>query len=159
MKCNIDGASKGNPGIAVYGGVIRDEDGYTKTIFHSHLGKATNNMAELMALEKCLEILRDSSRHNIMIEVDSEYIIRSVKKICNGSDWRLLQVYQHIQSHLRTMRTFSLFMFAKQPIGWRIFWQMKGYSVPKVIKNMTRWKPPQGRLREECHKQETLDRE
>jgi len=26
-------------------------------IFHCHLGKATNNMAELMALEQCLELL------------------------------------------------------------------------------------------------------
>eukprot|EP00253_Pinus_taeda_P003217 PITA_03217 len=43
MKCNIDGASKGNPGMAGYGGVIRDQKGFIKTIFHSHLGKATNN--------------------------------------------------------------------------------------------------------------------
>jgi len=28
MKYNIDGASKGNPGIASYGGVLRDEKGF-----------------------------------------------------------------------------------------------------------------------------------
>ena len=54
LKCNIDGASKGNPGIAGYGGVLRDEEGIIIFIFHYHLGKATNNMAELMALEQCL---------------------------------------------------------------------------------------------------------
>eukprot|EP00253_Pinus_taeda_P003909 PITA_03909 len=114
MKCNIDGASKGNPGMAGYGGVIRYEQGFIKAIFHSHLGKATNNMANLMALEQCLEILRDSNLHNTIIEADSELIINLIKKICNGltSDkvskhWRLLQVYQLIQSHLHTMRTLS----------------------------------------------------
>ena len=85
MKCNIDGASKGNPGMAGYGGVIRAEKGFIKAIFHSHLGKATNNMVELMALEQCLEILMDSNLHNTIIESDSELIINSVKKICNGS--------------------------------------------------------------------------
>ena len=59
MKCSIDGALKGNPGIVGCGGVIRDDQGLIKTIFHSHLGKATNNMAELMALEQCLGILKD----------------------------------------------------------------------------------------------------
>ena len=97
MKFNIVGASKGNPGMAGYGRVIRDEQRHIKVIFHSHLGKATNNMAELMALEKCLEILIESNLHDTIIEVDSELIINSVKKISNGitpervsKHWRLL---------------------------------------------------------------------
>ena len=55
MKCNIDGASKGNPDMASYGGVIRDEKGCIQCIFHCNLGRATNNMAKLMALEQCLD--------------------------------------------------------------------------------------------------------
>jgi len=43
MKCNIDGTSEGNPGMVGYGGVIRYEKGCIKTIFHSHLWKATDN--------------------------------------------------------------------------------------------------------------------
>ena len=70
LKVNIDGASKGNLGLAGNGGVIRDEHGRIKEIFHGHLGKATNNMVELMALEQCLEIFVDSSSHNVIIEVD-----------------------------------------------------------------------------------------
>lgn len=34
-----------------YGRVIRDENGCIEIINHSNLGKATNNMVELMALE------------------------------------------------------------------------------------------------------------
>jgi len=57
LKYNIDGASKGNPGKAGFRGVLKDDTGSIISLFHGHLGKATNNMAELMALEQCLEFL------------------------------------------------------------------------------------------------------
>jgi len=97
LKFNIDEASKGNLGGTSYDGVIRDEQGYIKFIFHSHLGKATNNMVELMALDQCLEMLINSDLHNAIIEADFELIINSFKKIENGTTpekvskhWRLL---------------------------------------------------------------------
>lgn len=49
---------------------MRDEEGNIKVIFHSHLGKATDNMAELMAMEQCLEILIEHDTHNVIIEAD-----------------------------------------------------------------------------------------
>lgn len=52
MKLNIDEASKGNPGDAGYGGAIRNVEGSIQVIFHSHLGRATNNMVDLMAIEQ-----------------------------------------------------------------------------------------------------------
>lgn len=76
-------------------------------IFHGHLGKATNNMAELMALEQCLEILVNSSSHNVIIEANLELIIKAAKKISNDTSpdkvskhWKLLQVFYRIYSHL-----------------------------------------------------------
>ena len=96
-KINIDRAFKGNPGMAGFGGVIRDEQGCIKDIFHSHLGTTTNNMAELMALEQCLEILMEANLHNTIIESDSELVINVAKKMCNrtacgkvSKHWRLL---------------------------------------------------------------------
>jgi len=71
-------------------------------------------MAELMALEKCLETLMESNLHNAIIEADFELVINVTKKMCNGmtlgkvlKHWRLLQVFQCIHSHLRTLRTAS----------------------------------------------------
>lgn len=51
LKYNIYGASKGNPSTAGFRGVLRDEIGKILSIFHCHLGRAINNMAELMAME------------------------------------------------------------------------------------------------------------
>lgn len=58
LKYNIDGASKDNSGMVGFGGVLRNEHGSIISLFHCHLGKATNNIAELMALEQCLELLK-----------------------------------------------------------------------------------------------------
>lgn len=71
-------------------------------------------MAELMALEKCLEILVDSNSHNVIIEADPELIIRAANKICNGTSpdkvskhWRLSQVFHRIYTHLQTLKIVS----------------------------------------------------
>eukprot|EP00253_Pinus_taeda_P029870 PITA_29870 len=84
-------------GVADFGGAIRDHQGKTKYIFHGHLGKGTNNMAELLALEQCLEILVEANLQNAIIEADLELIIRAAKKIHNGNlpdkvskHWKLL---------------------------------------------------------------------
>lgn len=69
-------------------------------------------MAKLIALEQCLEILVNSSSHNVIIEADSELLIRAAKKISNGTSpdkvskhWKLFQVFYHIYSHLQTLKT------------------------------------------------------
>jgi len=90
--------------------VLRDEDGKIIFTFHYHLGQATNNMVELMALEQCLELLKLNHRSNVIIEADSEISINVVKKINYGivpesvsKHWRLIQVYQRIQKHLLSL--------------------------------------------------------
>lgn len=115
LKFNIDGASKGNPGEAGYGGVLRDDEGNIQVIIHSYLGKAANNMIEFMAMETCLEILLRYNIQNVTIEVDSELVINSAKRINVGATpekisehWKLLQIYQRIQVHLRMFRTLAL---------------------------------------------------
>lgn len=86
LKYNIDGAPKDNPGIAGYGGVLRDENGGLLFIFHCHLGRATNNMEELMALEQYLEFLKQDNLQNVIFKADSELNINSVKRNSYGTE-------------------------------------------------------------------------
>lgn len=71
-------------------------------------------MAELMALEQCLDFLKQDNLQNIIIESDSKLIINLIKRICCGikpekvsSHWRLIQVFQRIQIHLLDLHTVS----------------------------------------------------
>lgn len=81
MKFNIDGASNGNLGSIGYEGVLRDEHGGVLFIFYCHLGKSTNNMAELMAMVQWLDYLKQDNQKNVIVEAHSELIIESVKRI------------------------------------------------------------------------------
>jgi len=81
LKLNIDGSSKGNPGTTGHSEVLRDERGNILFIFYGHLGRATNNMAEVLAMEHCLEFLIQDNRHNVIVEVNSKLIISLVKRI------------------------------------------------------------------------------
>jgi len=44
LKYNIDGTSKGNPGMTGFGGVLQDDTGNILFLFHCHVGQANNNM-------------------------------------------------------------------------------------------------------------------
>lgn len=67
-----------------------------------------------MALEQCLDFLKQDNFLNVIIEADSKLIINSVKRISWGmalekvlKHWRLIQGFQRIQSHLQGLHTTS----------------------------------------------------
>ncbi|MCI14308.1 ribonuclease H protein [Trifolium medium] len=56
IKCNIDGASKGNPGIAGCGGIFRNHAADMLYCFAEPLGFASAYQAELSAAMAAIEI-------------------------------------------------------------------------------------------------------
>lgn len=67
-----------------------------------------------MALEQSLESLSNNHHSNFIVEADSEITINAAKITSGGSKpdkvsnhWKLIQVYQRIQMHLRGLRTIS----------------------------------------------------
>ena len=54
IKINTDGSGLGNPGIAGAGGIFQDHLGQWISGFSLHVGLATNNMAELVAVRQGL---------------------------------------------------------------------------------------------------------
>jgi ribonuclease HI len=67
LQVNIDGASRGNPGLSAIGIIARDKE--TTIIEHSeYIGIKTNNQSEYEALRRALEICK---------EIDSELTILS----------------------------------------------------------------------------------
>jgi len=97
-KLNFDGASKGNPGKAGYGGAFRDHMGNPHCIYRGSIGWDTNNSAELEGLWRGLKIAHEKEYFPLIIEGDSQILIRMITKLQHGSSihkvsnsWRMAQ--------------------------------------------------------------------
>jgi hypothetical protein len=84
LKLNFDGATKGNPGVAGAGGVIRDSGGNIIRLYTGSMGNSTNN-TKFGALELGLEILSRERMTNTIVEGDSTLVINMVKRLQNGT--------------------------------------------------------------------------
>jgi ribonuclease HI len=109
VKLNFDGASKGNPGAAGYGVVIRNHYGHILDIAAGPLGHTTNNVAELWGLIKGLQLAIKNHYTQIIVEGDSQLIISLLRRISHGTrpdnispSWRLshgLQIMADLMHH------------------------------------------------------------
>ncbi|MFE5868837.1 ribonuclease H [Streptomyces roseifaciens] len=77
-----DGASKGNPGPAGWAWVVADATGTPERWEAGPLGKATNNIAELTALERLLEATDPAVP--MQVRMDSQYAMNAVTKWLPG---------------------------------------------------------------------------
>jgi ribonuclease HI len=79
LVINTDGGSRGNPGPAAIGVVIRDEDDAIVFEHGSYIGHTTNNVAEYSALIKALETARDLGGTDLLVRMDSELIVKQMQ--------------------------------------------------------------------------------
>jgi ribonuclease HI len=81
MKLQVftDGGSRGNPGPAASGAVLKTQDGKTVAEIAKYLGVTTNNQAEYMAaiigLEKAVEL----GAQGVELFMDSELVVKQLK--------------------------------------------------------------------------------
>ncbi len=75
----VDGASRGNPGPAAIGVVMRDEDGTTAVRLSSYIGRTTNNQAEYTALITALEEAGRLGAQRVDIRSDSQLMVEQIK--------------------------------------------------------------------------------
>jgi ribonuclease HI len=77
-RANIDGGSRGNPGPASYGVVIRDERGEIVAQLKKYIGRTTNNVAEYYGLIAALDYAQSQDVRALRIESDSELLVRQM---------------------------------------------------------------------------------
>ena len=78
LTLEFDGGSRGNPGPAGIGVVVRAEDGTPLVTLGRFIGKATNNVAEYRALITAMEEAKRLGAKKIVIRGDSELIVRQM---------------------------------------------------------------------------------
>jgi len=86
-KLNFDGASKGNPGEAGFGGIFRDNNNQVRWIFADWGGQMTNNEAKFWALHQGLRIAIRNGYTNLEITGDSQIVVDMLRRLNNGQGW------------------------------------------------------------------------
>jgi ribonuclease HI len=79
LVVNVDGGSRGNPGPAAIGVVIRTVDGDILAGAAETIGPATNNVAEYRALLRGIELAREHGATELEIYGDSELVVKQVR--------------------------------------------------------------------------------
>src|SRR6185436_19193160 len=79
ITLQFDGGSRGNPGPAGIGVVLRAKDGTPLVTLGRCIGRATNNVAEYRALITALEEAKKLGAKKIQIRGDSELIIKQMR--------------------------------------------------------------------------------
>jgi ribonuclease HI len=77
-RANIDGGSRGNPGPASYGVVIRDPRGQVVAKLKKYIGRSTNNVAEYYGLIAALDYAQQHGIRALRLESDSELLVRQM---------------------------------------------------------------------------------
>jgi ribonuclease HI len=79
ITVEFDGGSRGNPGHAGIGIVLRAADGTPIVTLGRFIGRATNNVAEYQALIAGLQKAKELGAKKLLIRGDSELIIKQMK--------------------------------------------------------------------------------
>jgi len=78
-RANIDGGSRGNPGPAAYGVVIRDGSGELVAKLKKYIGRMSNNVAEYYGLIAALDYAQSHKIRALRIESDSELLVKQMR--------------------------------------------------------------------------------
>ncbi|KAK2388551.1 hypothetical protein QL285_062226 [Trifolium repens] len=102
-KCNIDGASTGNPGNAACGGVYRNHLSDFVYAFAEPLGNASSFYAELCGALRAVEVAWDKGWFNLWLKTDSSLVVSAFKNPSKPVDWSLRNRWRNIHLKLRNM--------------------------------------------------------
>jgi len=106
-QANIDGGSRGNPGPAAYGVVIRDGRGETVARLKKYIGQSTNNVAEYFGLIAALDYAHSHGVRALRIESDSELLVKQMRgqyKVKSGDLRPLFERARKMASALESFR-------------------------------------------------------
>ena len=102
VKCNIDGASNGNPGNSACGRIFRDHEANFLNCFAESLGHSTSYIAEISGAIRAIEIAYQKGWRNLWLETDSSLVVLAFQKDGNVA-WFLRNRWKNMKVKLRQM--------------------------------------------------------
>jgi len=92
-----DGASRGNPGPAAIGAVIKDGQGRVLARISKRIGRTTNNQAEYRAVIAALEEAVRLGAAGVEIKSDSELVVRQINGRYRVKNPGLQPLYRQVE--------------------------------------------------------------
>lgn len=102
IKCNIDGASIGNPGNSACGGVFRDDEANFLCCFAEPLGQSNSYLAEISGALRAIEVASQRGWRNLWIETDSSLVVLAFQRD-DKIPWSLRNRWNNMKIKLRQM--------------------------------------------------------
>ena len=105
---NTDGVSRGNPGLAAIGVIIKDERGRLVGTISQRIGRTTNNQAEYWAIIAALEKAVALGALRVELRSDSELVVRQVKGLYRVKRAELRPLYERVKELERRLEYFTI---------------------------------------------------
>ena len=107
-QANIDGGSRGNPGPAAYGVVIRNAKGEVVARLKKYIGQNTNNVAEYFGLIAALDYAQTHDIRALRIESDSELLVKQMRGQYKVKSGDLRPLFERAKKMSQTLESFRI---------------------------------------------------
>ncbi len=108
VTANVDGGSRGNPGPAGYGVLLRDGNGKTIAELSEYLGHKTNNHAEYSALLAALKYAHEHGIQKLKVISDSELLVKHMQRQYRVNSPDLKPLYEEAQQMASGLEYFRI---------------------------------------------------
>src|SRR6202795_3996621 len=108
FQANIDGGSRGNPGPASYGVVVRNERGEIVATLKKYIGRMTNNVAEYYGLIAALDYAQSHGVRALRVESDSELLVRQMRGHYKVKSPDLRPLFERAKKMSQTFESFRI---------------------------------------------------
>lgn len=107
-RANIDGGSRGNPGPAAYGVLIRDGRGEIVARLKKYIGRFTNNVAEYYGLIAAMDYAQSRGIRALRIESDSELLVKQMRGQYKVKSADLQPLFERAQKMSKAFDSFRI---------------------------------------------------
>ncbi|HVH72240.1 MAG TPA: ribonuclease HI family protein [Candidatus Dormibacteraeota bacterium] len=107
-RINIDGGSRGNPGPAAYGVLIRDPRGEVVAKFKKYIGRSTNNVAEYYGFIAAMDYAQSHGVRAVRIESDSELLVKQMRGLYKVKSADLQPLYERAKKMSKAFDSFRI---------------------------------------------------
>ncbi len=107
-RANIDGGSRGNPGPAAYGVVVRDGRGEIVAKLKKYIGRMTNNVAEYYGLIAAMDYAQSHGIRALRVESDSELLVKQMRGQYKVKSEDLRPLFERAQKMSKAFDSFRI---------------------------------------------------